>query len=91
MLEDKHQDYIIIYSYLMGVQAIYQNIFPEVLGKTKVLYCPMTTVEVSRTLVFHKIEGVAIFYSFVYSFDIFKPFLHTTWTRKAMVTAFIII
>ena len=26
----------------MGVQAIYQNIFPEVLGKTKVLYCPMT-------------------------------------------------
>ena len=33
----------------MGVQAIYQNIFPEVLGKTKVLYCPMTTVEVSRT------------------------------------------
>jgi hypothetical protein len=34
----------------MGVQAIYQNIFPEVLGETKVLYCPMTTVEVSRTL-----------------------------------------
>jgi hypothetical protein len=35
---------------LMGVQAIYQHIFPEVLGKTKVLYCPMTTVDVSRTL-----------------------------------------
>jgi hypothetical protein len=24
----------------MGVQAIDQNIFPEVLGKTKVFYCP---------------------------------------------------
>jgi hypothetical protein len=24
----------------MGVQAIYQNIFPEVLGKKKVFYCP---------------------------------------------------
>ena len=36
---------IIVYSYLMGVQAIDQNIFPEVLGKTKVFYCPRSMTE----------------------------------------------
>jgi hypothetical protein len=43
----------------MGVQAIYQHIFPEVLGKTKVLYFPMTTVDVSKTLwsFFQKLRG----------------------------------
>ena len=34
----------------MGVQAIDQNVFPEVLGKTKVLYCPMSTTEGNRTI-----------------------------------------
>ena len=33
----------IIYSYLMGVQAIDQTIFPEVLGKTEMFYCPRPT------------------------------------------------
>jgi hypothetical protein len=28
------------YSYLMGVQAIDQNSFPEVLAKTNMFYCP---------------------------------------------------
>jgi hypothetical protein len=40
----------IVYSYLMGVQAIDQNIFPEVLGMTKVFYCPRLTTEGNRTL-----------------------------------------
>ena len=34
----------------MGVQAIDQNIFPEVSGKTKVFYCPWSTAEGNRTL-----------------------------------------
>ena len=34
----------------MGVQAIDQNIVPEVLGKTKVFYCPRSTVEGNRTI-----------------------------------------
>ena len=34
----------------MGVQAIDQNVFPEVLGKTKELYCPMSTTEGNRTI-----------------------------------------
>jgi hypothetical protein len=38
------------YSYLMGVQAIDQNIFAKVLGKTKVFYCPRSTTEGDRTL-----------------------------------------
>ena len=29
----------------MRVHAIDQNIFPEVLGKTKALYCPRSTTE----------------------------------------------
>jgi hypothetical protein len=41
---------LIIYSYFMGVQAIDQNIFPEVLGKIKVFYCPRSTTEGDRTL-----------------------------------------
>ena len=40
----------ILYSYLMGVQAIDQNMFPEVLGMTKVFYCPRLTTEGNRTL-----------------------------------------
>ena len=36
----------------MGVQAIDQHIFPEVLGKTKVFYCPRSTTEGDRTLWF---------------------------------------
>jgi hypothetical protein len=34
----------------MGVQAIDQNIFAKVLGKTKVFYCPRSTTEGDRTL-----------------------------------------
>ena len=34
----------------MGVQEIDQNIFPEVLGKTKVFYCPRSTTECNKTL-----------------------------------------
>jgi hypothetical protein len=34
---------LILYSYLMEVQAIDQNIFPKVLGKEKGLYCPRST------------------------------------------------
>ena len=33
---DNSHDQSSIYSYLMGVQALDQNIFPEVLGMTKV-------------------------------------------------------
>jgi hypothetical protein len=33
----------------MGVQAIDKNIFPEVLGKTKILYYPRSTTEGNRT------------------------------------------
>ena len=40
--------HVTLYSYLMGVQAIDQNIFPEVLGKTKpkVVYCPRSIEQV---------------------------------------------
>jgi hypothetical protein len=41
---------MILYSYLTGVQAIDKNIFPEVLGKTKVFYYPRSTTEGNRTL-----------------------------------------
>ena len=34
----------------MGLQAIDQNIFPEVLGKTKVFYFLRSTTEGDRTL-----------------------------------------
>ena len=34
----------------MGMQAIDQNIFPEVLGMTKVFYCPRSMTEGNRTL-----------------------------------------
>ena len=40
----------ILCSYLMGVQAIYQNIFLEVPGKTKLFYCPRSTTECNKTL-----------------------------------------
>ena len=42
--------HVTVYSYLMGVQAIDQNIFPDVFGKTKVFYCPRSTTEDNRTL-----------------------------------------
>ena len=43
-------EHTLIYSYLMGAQAIDQNSFPEALGKTKVLYCPRPMTEGDRTL-----------------------------------------
>ena len=39
-----------IKQYIVIVQAIYQNIFPEVLEKTKVFYWPRSTTEGNRTL-----------------------------------------
>jgi len=39
----KHKQ-LIVYSCLMGEQAIDQIIFHEVLGKTKVLYCKRETI-----------------------------------------------
>jgi hypothetical protein len=39
-----------IKQYTVIVQAIYQNIFPEVLEKTKVFYWPRSTTEGNRTL-----------------------------------------
>ena len=34
----------------MGMQAIDQNIFPEVLAKTNMFYCPRSTTEGNITL-----------------------------------------
>ena len=41
--------YMVIYSYLMWVQAIDQTIFPDALGKTNVFYYPRPTAEGNRT------------------------------------------
>ena len=43
-------EYTLICSYLMRVQAIDQNSFPEALGKIKVFYCPRPMTEGDRTL-----------------------------------------
>ena len=41
----------------MGVQAIDQNIFPEVLGKTRVFYCPRSTTEGDSIQLFNGSAG----------------------------------
>jgi hypothetical protein len=60
----------ILYSSLMGVQAIDQNIFPEVLGMTKVFYCPRSTTGGNRTLWSFPIPRGKLFSIFKYCFTI---------------------
>jgi hypothetical protein len=50
--------YIILYSYLMGVQAIDQNIFPRGIGKDQSVLLPEVNDRVQyNTLVFPNTEG----------------------------------